>query len=537
MLVALSTELDSRKSFVVAFSAAALWATLPINVSANLIAVQRMTTLSAFFGLLGLCVFVSAYYMQHSRPVVALSIQVGALFWGTLLAVYSKENGALIPVFALVINATLLKRVPIENKYALVRGILLWSGLVAIFVYLSPAFQNWFSIDTYRGYSAWSRFLEQPRILIQYLASGFSPLPTQFSPFHDDVRLQATVPQFLACVGVWVLVVLAALRLRRYSQWPLFAVLWFLTGHLLESSVINLELYFEHRNYLALFGMCLALSYFVWDAPGGLSRIMPGLYAAYVGVIASVLFFTVNLWGSPMRAAETWVDVKPKSSRAALHLATLDIQEKAGDGLASQRSLVSAAKRDRVVSFLDKTIDSCPKCVDVKLQALLYACDIRRKEELAVRFNSLLDVANRGYASSSVVDGLFPLVQLAKHRACGPITIESVEELVSAFIENPAFSAQTYQVRLYFLAANVAYEKGGYHEALQYLKNGEHAGPHALPILQFQVHVLLELDRVEDALSAIERRRSLAGKHHKMDNSVLDMLKQEILKPENEEKM
>ena len=38
-----------------------------------------------------------------------------------------------------------------------------------------------------------------------------------------------------------------------------FAVLFFLAGHILESSIFPLELIFEHRNYLPSFGPWFAL--------------------------------------------------------------------------------------------------------------------------------------------------------------------------------------------------------------------------------------------------------------------------------------
>src|SRR5690606_29131238 len=49
--------------------------------------------------------------------------------------------------------------------------------------------------------------------------------------------------------------------LRR--RWPMVTVgvLWFFVAHAMESSFIGLELVFEHRNYLALPGVCLLLGW------------------------------------------------------------------------------------------------------------------------------------------------------------------------------------------------------------------------------------------------------------------------------------
>lgn len=533
MLMRLSTALCSSKSYIVALSAVALWALLPLNVSASLIAVQRMTTLSALFGLAGLCGFIAGYFIQQQRPVLAIMIQGAALGAGTLLAIFSKENGALIPVFALVIHATLLKDIPIQRQCAMVRSALLWLALLAILIYLSPIMRDWFAFNEYRGASAWARFLSQPGILLQYLVLAFAPLPTQFSPFHDDIRLTTEAAAIVIPVLIWISLAVISVKTHRISPWPLFALLWFLTGHLLESSVIHLELFFEHRNYVALFGVCLATSYFAWNAPAGLSRVIPVLFVGYIAVIATILVATTSLWGSPLLAAETWAVSKPASARAALHLATLDIEEAGGSGSDAQRSLVSAAKRDRAVLFMDNTIAACPECIDVHMQALLYSCDIKKNTELKARLGAILEASRDGKSTLPVVDGVFPLIQLAKQGLCGPISIEDVKKLVDNLIANPAFSSQMYLTRLYFQGASIAYEKNELDDAKKYLENAEGVGPQALPVLQFQVHVALQQGLKREAIAAIDRRRALANDSYKMNHAVLNDLQNMVIESSN----
>jgi len=71
--------------------------------------------------------------------------------------------------------------------------------------------------------------------------------------YHDDFQASAgwltpwtTLPAVLGLLCV----ALAALVVRRRFPLFAFAVLFFLAGHLLESTVFPLELVFEHRNYL-----------------------------------------------------------------------------------------------------------------------------------------------------------------------------------------------------------------------------------------------------------------------------------------------
>ncbi|TQE98130.1 MAG: hypothetical protein FKY71_15460 [Spiribacter salinus] len=106
-----------------------------------------------------------------------------------------------------------------------------------------------------------------------------------------------------ALLGVVALAV-SAIKLRR--RLPLYAagIRFFLVGHLLESTFIPLELYFEHRNYLAgallwlpVGGACFALGYRPW-AP-------PVLMVAIVLVLAPLTHFRATTWGDPETLALT----------------------------------------------------------------------------------------------------------------------------------------------------------------------------------------------------------------------------------------
>src|SRR5690554_5591001 len=126
----------ARRSWI-AFGAAFLWGAMPLLASTSLIIIQRMTSLAAFFSLLGLIGFVAAYRLQAARPLLGFVLQFGALGAGTLLAMYNKENGALTPLFALVIHTLLAPKTLTDRRLAFLQTLLLWSALIAILAYLS----------------------------------------------------------------------------------------------------------------------------------------------------------------------------------------------------------------------------------------------------------------------------------------------------------------------------------------------------------------------------------------------------------------
>ena len=69
-------------------------------------------------------------------------------------------------------------------------------------------------------------------------------------------------PATLASIVAIVLLVATAWKYRKKAPVYTFAVFWFLGGHILESTVVPLELYIEHRNYLPLLGPIFAVIYF-----------------------------------------------------------------------------------------------------------------------------------------------------------------------------------------------------------------------------------------------------------------------------------
>jgi hypothetical protein len=83
----------------------ALWALHPLHVSTVLYAVQRMAELSALF-----CVFGALAYVYGREALLAgrrsgVAWIAGAVIIGGALATFSKENGALLPILLLVIEA------------------------------------------------------------------------------------------------------------------------------------------------------------------------------------------------------------------------------------------------------------------------------------------------------------------------------------------------------------------------------------------------------------------------------------------------
>jgi len=299
----------------------AAWLLHPLNVSTVLYTVQRMTELSALFMLAGLLAYLKGRAaLIEGRPGY-LQMTAGVII-GSALAVLSKENGALLPLYILMLESTLLRTLPQPKRYPAWKGLFLVLPPVVLTVYLGFRLNNWI-LPGYalRDYSLCERLLTESRVLYDYLGAILFPRPRDLGLFHDDFVISRGLLQppgtALALFG---LAALLALGLGCRKRYPLagFAVLWFIAGHVLESTVIPLEIYFEHRNYLPMLGPLALAAGMLGNALGTTQARRPAAALGFVwlSILAGLTLQEARLWGSPVQQALVWAEQRPNSPRA-----------------------------------------------------------------------------------------------------------------------------------------------------------------------------------------------------------------------------
>ena len=523
------------RRFKVAFFAALLWVAMPLLASSTLIAIQRMTGLSAFFGILGLIGFVWGYRYQYARPVLTFFLQMGILGTGTLLSMLSKENGALIPLYALLIDIFIVKSsLPVRQKLKNIRRGILMLGLISILVYLSPLMQDYFSVSEVRGYSVWDRLQTQVVVLWQYLQAAFFPSPSLYSPFHDYRGADYSGTTSLIAFSAWlaVLFICIFINLKYKLVWPIFALLWYFVGHLIESTSIMLEIYFEHRNYLSIYGFCLALAVAASSVSLQYQRLASGIFLLYVGIQFSVLFFVTSVWGKPGMAAEIWAKENPASSRAALHVVFQDLGNQNTDDIAKLNAeFIRRERYSYAIEILDRTAKNCPTCLGVRVQAIVYSCVLNKREEVINRMDGLLEVARKGKDTRVVIDVLFRIRDLVNGGKCDAIRHEEIITLIKELSENYLFKINHILTRLYFLAAALKEDMGDDVGMEEFLNMAEQASPVALPVLQYQIQLAYKKGSLPIAQAAINRRYDFVGFNSGlMTKELLDQMQRDVEK-------
>jgi protein O-mannosyl-transferase len=353
LLRALGRHLDGARarSDWEALLGAGIWLLHPLLVSTTLYIVQREAMLPATFVMGGLLAYVHGRRLHATRPRAGAAWMLAGIGLGTLLAVLSKANGILLPLLALVLEATVLRAGDGSAADATARRLRWWRrGLlllpsILLAAYLARHFGVLHEPLEMRPWTIAERLLTQPRVLLDYLQLLVVPRAISTGLYNDAyvastglLAPASTLPALLAILSLLGL----ALAVRRSRPVLAAGLLFWFAGHLLESSVLPLELYFEHRNYLP------AMLLF-WPLARALGRwhASPLLRTSLALVLLSFLAFTTwqraSLWGDPSRMALAWAAQNPDSPRAQATAAMQEMQGGRPD-LALQRLAPLAAR-------------------------------------------------------------------------------------------------------------------------------------------------------------------------------------------------
>ena len=241
------------KEHFIAFLTAVLWAINPIQVQGVTYIVQRMASMAAMFYILSIYFFVKTRQSEYPPGRVFLLLGCAASF---LLALGSKQNTATLPLAVILIEMICFQDLSLPGKRKV-----LWGGSIAAAISI-VVFGGWLFIpgnsflfmDGFQGrpFSLYERLLTEPRIVLFYLSLIFYPLPTRLSIEHDITLSTSLFEPWTTLPAILFHLILIGFGLSQIKNRPLLAlaILFFYLNHVIESTIIPLELIFEHRNYL-----------------------------------------------------------------------------------------------------------------------------------------------------------------------------------------------------------------------------------------------------------------------------------------------
>ena len=335
MLILFSTprmagKYTQQQIYFACLFATALWALNPIQTQAITYIVQRMAALCAFFYILGLFCYLNARLAQTKRKRWLL---LGGCLVSFVAGFLSKENAATLPLAILLAEAVFF--LDLRNKSVrrmLIGGILLF-GLAVVIVGAVLFYNgNPLAVLNYekRFFTPLERLLTQFRVLWYYISLIFYPSPSRLSLVHDFKLSTSLWQPWTTLPAIALIFASGGLALIKMRQWPLvsFAVLFFLLNHIIESSIIPLEIVFEHRNYLPSMFLFLPLALgFVQllKIYGRRNRFVYGALIAFVPMLliglGTATYVRNQTWSSAKLLWEDGIRKAPHTARAYHNLA------------------------------------------------------------------------------------------------------------------------------------------------------------------------------------------------------------------------
>jgi len=302
----------------------AAWLVHPANLTPALYVVQRMTSLSTLFTIIGLILYIHGRLKlidgNHGIHIILISTLVLLP-----LSVYSKENGVLLPVYMLMVEYTLFSNAsttkPVRLFLRLYFSILVLLPVITFltFFILQPGWL--YSVYNIRDFNLTERLMTEARVIWFYFQISLLPDPIQLGLHHDDFGISRSLLQpvttLLAILGIIALILLAIFT-RKKTPLISFGVLFFLAGHSMESTIIPLELVHEHRNYLPIFGLLFIIFYYLTYPFSYIKTLRLRQIFALVIIIVfgTITTMRASYWGNLYEYSQVNVRHHPNSSRA-----------------------------------------------------------------------------------------------------------------------------------------------------------------------------------------------------------------------------
>jgi len=302
----------SRAPPVAAMSllAAAIFVAHPLQTQSITYIVQRMSSLAAMFYLLSLLLFLHGRLGPAGRRRLGLWAGSG-LCW--LLALGSKQIAATLPLLVWLCEWYFFRDLSREwlmrNLKIALAGVAVLAALGFVYLGIHP-FEQLATYYASRDFGPLERMLTQLRVVIFYIGLLLLPLPERLNllhPFETSRSLVDPITTLLALAALLGLLGLA-IRLARRQRLASFCILWFLLHLAIESSFIPLEMVFEHRLYLPMFGFATLAAQLLFSLLT--TRRAMVISAVLIVALATAAHVRNRIWRDPVTL---WSDVIAKN--------------------------------------------------------------------------------------------------------------------------------------------------------------------------------------------------------------------------------
>lgn len=513
-----------RFALLIACLTAAVWLIHPLQVSTVLYPVQRMTQLCHLFILMGLSTYLLGRIRLITRQSYALPFMSFAFVVYFPLALLCKENGALFPFYVFCIEYFMLDfYAPTQKSKTLLKH---FHRLFCLIMILAAVSYYWLQLSNYlaifaeKNLTMLNRLLTEADALRFYLQLILLPRLSQMSLYHDDFPIASGINAnvliafiILICCGILIFC------LKRRAPIVAFGLAWFFVSHLIESTIIPLEVVFEHRNYLAMLGVILipiyySVIFFKNSAFSPTSKTISFVLCGFICfLILSMTYIRANAWSSPESFLKEESIFHPLSPRAHIEIANWLLNQK---------------KYDEAFSELDIAANLQPFNAGITLHKLLVYC--RYEKAPPALYALTLEKVRQSPVTPYVILVLDKMVQNIFENNCPSLDKKAILNIIQTAEKNPFLQYKPlYSAVLYHLEAGIVLEEHDISKSLQLLFKSFKAYPTRLEPLIQKAYLELQHGMYPEAENTVKlihvqaehyRYRSPSGKIAKLDQAM-----------------
>lgn len=318
---------------LIPFFSSLIWMVHPLQTNSVTYIVQRMNSMATLFFLLTLLLYIQGRIIQIKNQVATMKTGgkkmtgsknhyiffLACLF--TLLPAFGcKETSVTLPFFILLyefyffqdLNSSALK------KSLIIFVILFFLMIIVIQVFISFQLIIGYFYMYYEGYSFTmsQRVLTELRVVIFYLSLLFFPHPNRLNFDHDFPLSDSLLNPYTTILSLFAIIGLISIALlkAKKEKFLSFGILWFFGNLVIESSIIPLDIIFEHRIYLPSIMVTTVFTVAAWRWLKS-NRFRIGFLSALVILLSLWTFQRNSIWQDPITLWQDCVKKSPNKDR------------------------------------------------------------------------------------------------------------------------------------------------------------------------------------------------------------------------------
>ena len=298
------------------FFTAFIWLVHPLQTQSVTYLIQRMNSLAVMFYVLSMLLYVKFRFNRQRRTkwlLMAGCVLAGALACGT------KEIAITLPGFILLYEWYFFQGLSwqwVQRHLLALIGTALLLIVMALIYFENEPLAGILNSYSERDFTLVQRVLTQYRVVIFYISLLIWPNPSRLSLDHDFTLSYSLTNPITTLLSITIIIALFIAAVWTAKREPLisFGILWFFGNLVIESSVIGLELVFEHRNYLPSMMVILCLTALVFRH----SKLawQGALALCLVGILFTAWTFERNkVWADEITLYQDCVKKAPAKAR------------------------------------------------------------------------------------------------------------------------------------------------------------------------------------------------------------------------------